>query len=298
VSRTALDRLPARALLDGAIGTQLIARGLRPGKDCPEAWNVDRPDEVRRIHQEYFDAGADVVQTNTFGGTRLRLSLFGRQTEVRKLNVTAGILAREVRPAGALVAGSIGPTGAIPPPEGKADLIELEDAFAEQAMALAESGVDLIHVETMYHPKEARAALRGVREGAPGLPVVASMTVRRTSRGYATPLGFPPEVMLATFLEEEADGVGVNCTLTPVDMLDVVRLMRSRTDRPIFAKPTVAPSGQAPILPQELATGALALTAAGATAVGGCCGAGPADIRAVRKALDDAPRSLDELEVS
>jgi 5-methyltetrahydrofolate--homocysteine methyltransferase len=297
MARSALDRLPARALLDGAVGTQLIARGLRPGKDCPEAWNVDRADEVRRVHQQYFDAGADLVQTNTFGGTRFRLALYGRQTEVRRLNVAAGLLVRELRPPGALVAGSMGPTGAIPPPEGKADLIELEDAFAEQAMALAEAGVDVIHVETMYHPKEARAALRGIREGAPGMPVVASMTLRRTTRGYATPLGFPPEVMLATFLEEEAEGVGINCTLTPVDMLDAVRLMRARTDRPIFAKPTVTPTGQAPLLPADLATGALALVAAGATAVGGCCGAGPADIRAVRKALDDAPRSLDELEI-
>ena len=295
--RNALDRLPPRALLDGAMGTELMARGMRAGKDCPEAWNVERPDDVRRIHMAYFGAGADVVQTNTFGGTRFRLSLFGRQTEVRKLNVAAALLVRELRPAGALIAGSIGPTGAIPPPEGKADLIEMEDAFAEQAMALAEGGVDIIHVETMYHPKEARAALRGIHEGAPGLAVVASMTCRRTTRGYATPMGFPPEPMIAAFLEEDADGVGVNCTLAPADMLDLVRLLRSKTSKPIFAKPTVTPTNQAPLLPDELATGALALIAAGATAVGGCCGAGPEDIRAVRRAIDSAPRTLDEIEV-
>jgi 5-methyltetrahydrofolate--homocysteine methyltransferase len=249
------------------------------------------------VHQAYFAAGADVVQTNTFGATRIRLSAFGRQTDVRALNLAGALLARELRPAGALIAASVGPTGAIPPPEGKADLIEMEDAYAEQAMALAEGGVDLIHIETMYHPKEARAALRGIHEGAPGLAVVASMTCRRTTRGYATPLGFPPEPMIAAFLEEDADGVGVNCTLAPADMLDLIRLLRSKTGKPIFAKPTVTPTNQAPILPEELAIGALALIAAGATAVGGCCGAGPEDIRAVRKAIDDAPRTLDEIEV-
>ena len=278
------------------MGTELMARGLRAGKDCAEAWNLDRPDDVRRIHQAYFAAGADVVQTNTFGGTRIRLSAFGRQTDVRNVNVAGALLARELRPAGVLIAASVGPTGAIPPPEGKADLIELEDAYAEQAMALAEGGVDLIHIETMYHPKEARAALRGIHEGAPGLAVVASMTCRRTTRGYATPLGFPPEPMLAAFLEEDADGVGVNCTLAPADMLDLVRLVRARTDKPLFAKPTVAPMGMSPLLPDELATGALALFAVGATAVGGCCGAGPADIEAVRKAIDDAPSSFGEVE--
>jgi 5-methyltetrahydrofolate--homocysteine methyltransferase len=291
--RTALDRLPRRALLDGGVGTELIARGLRVSKDCAEAWNVERADEVRKIHAAYFAAGADVVQTNTFGGTRLRLSAFRRQTEVRALNLAAALLAREVRPPGGLVVGDVGPTGAIPPPEGKADLIELEDCYAEQAMVLAEGGVDLIHIETMYHPKEARAAIRGVKEGAPGLGVVASMTCRRTPSvgsaagiGYATPLGFPPEVMLSAFLEEDVDGVGVNCTLAPADMLDLIRALRARTDLPIWAKPTVAPSSSAPLLPEELATGALALFAVGATAVGGCCGAGPADIAAVRKAVD------------
>jgi 5-methyltetrahydrofolate--homocysteine methyltransferase len=295
--RTALDRLPPRALLDGAVGTELIARGLRPSRECAESWNVDRPDDVKAIHRAYFLAGSDAVQTNTFGGSRLRLYSFSRQTEVRKLNLAGAILAREVRPPGTLVIGDVGPTGAIPPPEGKADLIELEDGFAEQAMALAEGGVDLIHVETMYHPKEARAAIRGVREGAPGLAIVASMTCRATSGGYVTPLGFPPEVMLAAFLEEEADGVGVNCTLAPADMLDLVRMIRTKTEKAIFAKPTVAPSGLPPLLPEELATGALALFAAGATAVGGCCGAGPADIEAVRKAIDSAPRTLGEIDI-
>jgi 5-methyltetrahydrofolate--homocysteine methyltransferase len=165
----------------------------------------------------------------------------------------------------------------------------MEDAFAEQAMALAEGGVDLLHIETMYHPKEARAALRGVRLGAPGLPVVASMTCKLAAGGYATPLGFGPEVMLATFLEENADGVGANCTLSPASMLDLVRLLRARTKLPIFAKPTATPGPAEHVLAPHLAQGALALIAAGATAVGGCCGTTPDDIAGMRAALSAPP---------
>jgi 5-methyltetrahydrofolate--homocysteine methyltransferase len=278
--------LDARMLLDGAVGTELMALGLRPREECPEGWNLARPRDVSAIHAAYFEAGAAAVQTNTFGANRLRLATFGRAGEVRALNVAGALLAREVRPAGRRVIGSLGPTGAIPPPEGRADLVELEDVFAEQAMALAEGGVDLLHVETLYHPKEARAALRGCALGAPGLPVMASMTCQLAPGGYATPLGFSPELMLAVFLEEEVDAVGLNCTLGPVEMLELVRLLRGRMALPIACKPTPAMGAMQHLGPGALATGALALLAAGATAVGGCCGSTPADIAAIRGALD------------
>ncbi len=288
---------PARLLFDGAMGTELIARGLDIRRDCAEAWNLSRPDDVRAVHAAYFAAGAKVAHTNSFGGNRIRLARFGLQAEVRAINLTAAILCREMRPTGALVAGDMGPTGGIPPPEGIADLIELEDAFAEQAMLLAEGGVDFLHIETLYHPKEARAAVRGAREGAPGLRVVASMTCRRHGAAYATTLGFAPEVMLAALIEEGAHGVGINCTLAPADMLDLLRLLRARTQLPILAQPTLAPPGLPELTGDELGAGALALFAAGATAIGGCCGAGPDAIASARHAIDTAPASLDELSV-
>jgi len=273
------------------VGTQLIARGLRAGKECAESWNTLRADDVRGLHRAYFEAGADAVQTNTFGGTRFRLGVFGLAAEVRVLNVAGALLAREVRPSGRTVIGSMGPTGLIPPPEGNADLAQLEDAFAEQAQALAEGGVDLLHLETFYHPKEARAALRGVREGAPGLKVVASMTCKVATGGYITPLGFTPEVMLQVFIEEDADGVGINCTLSPAHMIDLVRMVRARIgpDIPLFAKPTSMPGPVEVVSSSRFAAGALELFAAGATAVGGCCGTAPADIAAVRRTLDAKP---------
>jgi methionine synthase I (cobalamin-dependent) len=280
-------KLGPRTLLDGAMGTELMARGLDPGEEPADAWNQSRPADVQAVVRAYLDAGADVVQTNTFGANRLRLASFrrGAPADVRGLNVAGALLAREVRPPGRLIAGSMGPTGAIPPPEGLADLGELEDVFAEQAMALAEGGVDLLHLETFYHPKEARAALRGVQAGAPGLGVIASMTCKLTPSGYVTPYGFAPEVMLAAFVEEGADAVGFNCTLAPMDMLGLVRLARGRTELPIVAKPTTAPGPLEFVSLPAFVAGVLELFAAGASAVGGCCGAGPAEIAATREAL-------------
>ncbi len=291
---SASELLRDRMLLDGGMGTELIARGLNLREQPPELWNVERPGDVADIHRRYFEAGSEAVQTNTFGGNRIRLAQYGAQHRVRELNHAAVAIARESAPAGGIVIGSMGPSGGTPPPEGDADLNELEFAFTEQAMALAEAGVDLIHVETMFHPKEARAALRGCRIGAPGVPVIASLTCRLEGTVYSTGLGFAPEPIIQAFLEEGAEGLGVNCTLSPADQLDLVRLLRAKFNGPLFAKPTIAPTNQAPLLPGEFATGALALFAAGATAVGGCCGAGPADIAAARDALDElgAPKGL------
>src|SRR5262249_15548834 len=146
-------------LLDGAIGTELIARGLRVREECPEAWNVERPDEVRAIHAAYARAGSQAVQTNSFGATRPRLRRFGLEARVRELNLQAARLAREGAP-GCVVVGSLGPSGENLPLGAQLDLAWLEEAFAEAAAALAEGGVDAIHVETMFHPGELVAAVR------------------------------------------------------------------------------------------------------------------------------------------
>jgi len=285
--KAAADLLPPGTLLDGAMGTQLMARGLDLAAEAPESWNIEHPSEVRAIHASYLSAGSNAIQTNTFGANRFRLATRGLDDRVYDFNVAGAALARDAAGRNGVVIGSIGPTGTTPPPEGDANLTALEEAYAEQALALAHGGVDLLHLETAYHPKEARAAVRGCRIGAPDLPIIASLTCRQEGSIYTTGLGFAPEVLVQAFLEEGAEGIGVNCTLEPASMLDIVRMLRARTELPVIAMPTIAPTNAAPLLPGEFATGVLALHAVGADAVGGCCGTGPADIQAARHALDE-----------
>ncbi len=282
-----LDWLPLRLLLDGGLGTALIARGLELEREPPEAWNLRQPEMVREVHRRFIEAGAGAVQTNTFGSSRLRLARYGMADEVERLCRAAVGLARSVAPEGVLVFGSIGPTGALPPPEGDADLAELEDSFAEQAAALGDAGVDLIHLETFYHPKEMRAALRGGRIGAAPVPVVASVACKAPRSGgtFTTVLGFPADAVIGVALEERADGVGVNCGLVPADLLPFVERLVARTDLPIFVQPIVAPPVGPPLYPGEFAAGVAALFAAGARVVGGCCGTSPTDLAAAHDVL-------------
>src|SRR5512146_1498347 len=152
-------------LADGAMGTMLFAAGLQFG-DPPEVWNLSHPEVVRRIHRGYLDAGSQIVMTNTFGGNRMRLSLHRLETRVAEINRTAAILLRgevDAHGGGALVAGDIGPSGAIMAPTGTLDYAEAVDVFAEQAAALIAGGVDLIWIETMSDLAEIKAAIEGVR---------------------------------------------------------------------------------------------------------------------------------------
>ena len=285
-----LDWLPPRLLLDGGVGTALIARGLDLTRAPPEAWNLARPEAVEEVHRRFAEAGSLAVQTNTFGANRLRLRTYGMEGEVAALNRAGLDRARVAVGDDVLIIASIGPSGAIPPPEGDADLFELEDAFAEQADAIAGSSggrVAFLHLESFYHPKELRAALRGCRAGAPAMQVAASFACNQTRAGFRSAMGFPAEVLLAVALEEHADAVGANCWLPPGPMLPLIERLVARSPVPVFAKPIVAPAGSPPLFPGEFAAGVVALFAAGARAVGGCCGTGPADLAAASAAVLD-----------
>ena len=281
-------------IADGAMGTMLFANGLLFG-DPPEVWNLSKPDIVRRIHRGYLDAGSQIIMTNTFGGNRLRLSLHGLQDRVAELNQTAAILLRsEVEAAGgdALVAGDIGPTGAILAPTGTLEYDEAVDIFAEQAAALVAGGVDLIWIETMSDLAEIKAAIEGVRRVSPGIALITTMTF--DTRGH-TMMGVSPEQALASLTAWGADAVGGNCGNGPDELLTVVQRMQAAGPTvPLVAKSN---AGMPELVdmravyrtdPPTMATAALAMREAGAVVIGGCCGNTPEHLAAIAAALETA----------
>jgi 5-methyltetrahydrofolate--homocysteine methyltransferase len=268
-------------IADGAMGTMLFANGLLFG-DPPEVWNLSKPDIVRRIHRGYLDAGSQIIMTNTFGGNRMRLSLHGLQDRVAELNQTAAILLRsEVEAAGgtALVAGDIGPTGAILAPTGTMEYDEAVDIFAEQAAALVAGGVDLIWIETMSDLNEIKAAIEGVRRVSPGLALITTMTF--DTRGH-TMMGVSPRQALAHLTAWGADAVGGNCGNGPDELIAVVQAMQAAEPTvPLVAKSN---AGMPELVdmravyradPETMAGAALSMRDAGARIVGGCCGTTP-----------------------
>jgi 5-methyltetrahydrofolate--homocysteine methyltransferase len=267
---------------DGAVGTQLIARGLI-GR-ASEEWNLSRTDAITAIHADYFAAGAVAAQTNTFGGNRLKLKLAGLEDKLFEVNARAVEAARAACPPDRLVAGDLGPTGQMLKPAGDLAAAEAEEVFAEQAQALATAGVDLFSLETFFDLSEAVAAVRGARRVSE-LPVIASLTFRLTKRGYFTINGVTPEAAAKGLLEAGAAVVGANCTLGPTDMAGLVQAFRRATATPLIFQPN---AGNPRLVEgkevydqtaEDFARQSLPLRAAGADILGACCGSNPDFIR-------------------
>jgi 5-methyltetrahydrofolate--homocysteine methyltransferase len=274
-------------IADGAMGTMLFSAGLQFG-DPPEAWNVSEPDVIRRVHRGYLEAGSNIVMTNTFGCNRLRLALHGLDTRVAELNQTAAVLLRaEVDANGgdALVAGDIGPSGAIMAPTGTLDYDDAVDLFAEQAEALIAGGVDLIWIETMSDLTEVKAAIQGVRRVAPGIPLIATMTFDTRGR---TMMGVTPEQAVIALDAWGADAVGGNCGNGPDEIVTVIERMRAVA--PSVRLVAKSNAGMPELVdmravyksePAEMARQALLMREAGASIIGGCCGSTPDHLRAI-----------------
>ncbi len=278
-------------VFDGGYGTMLFAAGLLNGA-CPELWNDTHAEVVAGIHRGYFDAGSDIVETNTFGGTRLKLDEYRIGERTRELNVKGAQLARRVAPPGRWVAGSIGPTSRLPLDyaldNGVTDE-EYEATFREQAEALAEGGVDLFAIETMMFPQEATAAIRACRAAAPELPVMATMFFQY-EEGHdrdRTMWGESPAEVAASLLAAGADVVGMNCGRGPDRAIVIVREMRKATDAPLIAYPNAGlPVTTGGTVTYELGPEAMvrdypALLDAGCNIVGACCGSDPEHIRLI-----------------
>jgi 5-methyltetrahydrofolate--homocysteine methyltransferase len=293
MSVSLLDLVRSRTvLLDGAMGTELMARGLAIGT-APELWNVEHPDAVKDIHSAYFDAGADVVSTNSFGGSPLKLAAHGLEGRAYELNVAAGRLARETAPVGRYVAGSMGPTGKFLKPQGPYTEADFSASFAEQARALAEGGVDVFLVETQYDLREALAAIRGVRSVS-ALPVLVTLTFNVFPRGYFTIMGDSASRSAAELEKAGALAVGANCTLRSDQMVDCVRALRTATALPLIAQanagqPVVGPDGRVGYSQtlEDYVRFVPEIVRAGARFVGGCCGTNPSFVRAMARAIQE-----------
>jgi 5-methyltetrahydrofolate--homocysteine methyltransferase len=276
-------------LFDGAMGTMLMERGIKAG-ETSETWILSRPDEIAAVHRAYYDAGADVATTATFGATSLKLSHYKLSDRAAEINRKGAELAVKVRPAGKFVAGDIGPTGKLLKPAGDADEAQLAAAFAEQAKALAEGGVDFLIIETMMDVREAVIALSAAK--ATGLPVFATISFAKKPRGYFTIMGNKPGDAAKVLAEAGAAAVGTNCGLRIADMIDVVALMKAATDVPIIAQPNAGnPETEHGVTsyidgPEVYGERTPDLIRAGARVVGGCCGTTPETIRRMREAID------------
>ncbi|HSA95361.1 MAG TPA: homocysteine S-methyltransferase family protein [Acidobacteriota bacterium] len=273
-------------LFDGAMGTMLMARGLSIGM-APEIWNAERPEVVREVHAAYFAAGADVVTTNSFGGTPLKLAAHGLEGQAYELNYAAARLAREAAPPGRFVAGSIGPTGKFLKPQGTCDERDLEAAFADQVRGLAAGGVDVLIVETQYDLREALAAVRGVRSVSE-LPVFVTMTFDARPRGFFTLMGDTVARSAAAVEQAGAAAFGANCTLASDQMAACIRACRAATALPLIAQanagqPVVGTDGRVVYeqTREDYVRYVPEIVQAGANFVGGCCGTDPSFTRAM-----------------
>src|SRR5580700_1573271 len=278
-------------LADGATGSNLFDRGLQSG-DAPELWNAAHPERIAQLHRAFVEAGADIILTNSFGGTRHRLKLHKAEHRVAELNDAAARIARaEADRAGraVLVAGSMGPTGEILEPLGPLSLDAAREAFAEQARALARGGADILWIETMSSVEETEAAVAGAR--VTGLPVVATLSFDTNGR---TMMGVTPVDLAGLQRKHHLAGCGSNCGIGPSELVasivnlaaaaepSAVLVAKANCGIPQFIDGAIRFNGT----PELMSEYACLSYDAGARIIGGCCGTTPAHLKVMREALE------------
>ena len=286
-----IEMLELRPVLgDGAMGTMLQMKGLKTG-ECPEEWNISHPDAVRSVARAYAAAGSDMVLTNTFGGSPIKLKRCGLEGKTDSLNREGVRLSLEGA-RDAVVAASVGPTGELLSPLGEMTEGELQKAFREQISALLESGAHAICVETMTAVEEAVCAVRTAKDLNPAVEVICTMTFDPTPRGFRTMMGVDIPGAVTALEEAGADVLGANCGNGIEQMIPIAEEMRRLTKKPILIHANAGlpqlRNGETVFLqsPVDMSACIRDLLTAGCRIVGGCCGTGPEHIRAFRSEVD------------
>ena len=276
-------------LSDGAWGTFLQAEGLNQG-ECPELWNVEHRDIVLKIAQSYINAGSDMIETNTFGGNKIKLQHYGLEERTFELNKAGAEISREAA-GDKIVLGSIGPTGKILM-MGDITEDELYNAFAEQVKGLAAGGVDAFCIETFFDIQEAEIAIKAVRENS-DLEVILTFSFDKSPAGFNTMMGVSPTIMIEHFADK-VDIIGTNCSNGFEGMIDVVKEMRTiNKEIPILVHAnagmpiTKDEQVEYPDTPKIMAELTPQLISAGANAIGGCCGTTPEHIKMIDVAINN-----------
>lgn len=282
---------PQGLIFDGALKTMLIQEGLEGGK-APEFWVLEKPGVIQSIHKAYFDAGADIVTTNTFGASAIRLHKSGLGGHAEKINTLAVQIARAAGSEGKFVAGDIGPLrDVLKEPTGTISADKAVDAFSEQAEALSRAGADVIIIESMFDLNEALAAIKGI-QSACSLPIIAALTFQRTPSGeFATRRGNRVEVGMKTLRDAGAFAVGANCAIGSNAMVDLAREIRDLVDIPII----IQPDANIPEIKgletahtesvEYFLKNIRIIKSEGIEIVGGCCGTTPEYIRIMAETI-------------
>jgi 5-methyltetrahydrofolate--homocysteine methyltransferase len=287
------ERLAAGEVLvgDGAWGTQLMARGLAPG-ESPEAFGLAHPEVLAEIAARYLEAGAELLTTNTFGGSPLRLAAHGLEDRCVEINRRAVEAVRPAAAGRAYVSGSVGPCGAILRPYGEAEPELVAAGFRRQIGALIAAGADLICVETMIDLAEARLAIAAARTFSAEIPILATMTVDATPRGFFTTMGTSVAEACAGLADTGADAVGSNCGNGIAAMVEIARAFADHSTLPIAIQSNAGlPEHRDgalvwPETPADFAARVPELLDLGVRIIGGCCGTGPEHVRAIREAVE------------
>ena len=291
ISHSLLERIESGETLisDGGIGTYLQSHGLEAGGD-PEEFNITNPETVKLMAKEYYDAGSDIVLTNTFGGTIFRQKHYGLDHKVHDLNEQAALIAKSQTPEGKFVLGSVGPTGQFLEPYGDISEKDMYEGFKQQILALEAGGVDGIILETMTALEEATIAIKAALENT-NLLIAATMTFDKGPRGFFTMMGITPEDATIELSNAGAHIVGSNCGNGIDNMIEIAQRMRNSTDIPLIIHSNAGiPSMKSgniiyPETPEYMAERFMKLKDIGINIIGGCCGTSPSHIKAIHESL-------------